>query len=360
MAQGSVIKRGNTYSIKYRADGRQRLKAIGPNKKEAERALRDVMSQIDRSEYSDKVIGLSELVDQWLASIQAQVKPSTLEFYTNVGRHLKEHFRDVSVKRIGTAEIESYLAAKIGKLSNKTVGYHLGVSKQLFEKARAWKYISANPCDHLKRPKAENKEIEILSAEQIERLLEVTDGQAQMIILTALHSGLRAGEICALKWDCIDLVEGIIDVRRNYVRGEFTTPKSRGSKRKVIISPLLVDALAKWKDLSAGELVFENNGQPVDWIKFLHGPWSRAIKAAELPKVTPHSLRHSYTSVLLASGEQIAFISKQLGHSDIAITLKVYSHLLPNAEIGAGQRIGRAFENFGIKLVSKPENIEAR
>lgn len=183
-------------------------------------------------------------------------------------------------------------------------------------------------------------------------MLEATERQTHLIIKTALYSGLRAGELCGLKWDAVDLVEGIISIlaKRNYVRGQFVDPKSEKSKRKVIIPPEMVNDLAQLKENTGGEdhdFVFNIDGQPIDWIKFLHGPWKRAIKAAGLENVTPHHLRHSYTSILLANlgAKEIAFISEQLGHGSIDITLRVYSHMLPDAKIGAGARIGAAFEN---------------
>jgi len=349
MATGSVIKRGNNYSIVYYVDGKQRWKTIGPVKKEAEKALRDIMGQVDRQEYADKTIGFSELAEKWLGSVQAQIKPSSLEFYATIAKHLNEYFKSRQVKTITTADIESYLASKLGGLSNKTVGYHLGVLKQIFNKAKVWRYVYSNPCEGLKRPKIEHKEIQILSSEQIDNLLAVVDGQTRLIILTALRSGLRAGELCALSWGNVDLMAGTIDVKSNYVRGQFTSPKSRGSKRRVVIDAGLVNELVNAKPDSAADddLVFHNGeGKPLDWTQFLHGGWARALKAAGLTKFTPHGLRHSYASILLAYGEQIAFISKQLGHSNIGITLNTYSHLLPNQETGAGDRIGKAFNDF--------------
>jgi len=111
-----------------------------------------------------------------------------------------------------------------------------------------------------------------------------------------------------------------------------------------VIPPELVNDLAQWKDQGSGqdnELVFSKDDQPLDWTKFLHGPWKRAIMDAGIGNVTPHHLRHTYTSILLAhlGAKEIAFISEQLGHGSIDITLKVYSHMLPDARIGA------AFDN---------------
>lgn len=349
MATGSIVKRGNTYSIVYYVEGKQKWKTIGRVKKEAEKALRDIMGQVDRQQYADKVIGFSELADKWLGSVKAQIKPSSLEFYATIAKHLKGHFKSRQVKTITTDDVESYLASKLGCLSNKTVGYHLGVLKQIFNKAKVWRYVYSSPCEGLKRPKIEHKEIQILSSAQIDDLLAVVEGQTRLIILTALKSGLRAGELCALSWGNVNLMAGTIDVKSNYVRGQFTSPKSRGSKRRVVIDAGLVNELVNAKPDSAAEndLVFHNGqGAPLDWVQFLHRDWARALKAAGLTKFTPHGLRHSYASILLAYGEQIAFISRQLGHSNIGITLNTYSHLLPNQETGAGDRIGKAFSDF--------------
>ncbi len=353
-ATGSVQKRSSgKYAIVYRHNGRQHWKTIGTNKKEAKRALVDVLSKIQTGEYSDRKIGFSDLVDKWLESLETQnLKPSTIEFYANISAHLKAYFKDQEVKSIGAERIQAYIAQKCKTLSNRTAGYHLGVLKQVFKIGQAWKYTYANPCEHIRRPKAESQPAKALAGEELARLLAGTDGQTHLIIKTALYSGLRAGELCGLRWDAIDLVEGAINVlpKRNYVRGQFVDPKSEKSIRKVVIPPELVNDLAQWKDQGSGqdnELVFSKDDQPLDWTKFLHGPWKRAIMDAGIENATPHHLRHTYTSILLAhlGAKEIAFISEQLGHGSIDITLKVYSHMLPDARIGAGARIGAAFDN---------------
>lgn len=219
------------------------------------------------------------------------------------------------------------MALKCKTLSNRTAGYHLGVCKQIFKVGQTWRYVYANPCERIRRPKAEIQKTKALSGEEMARLLAATEGQTFLIIKTAQYSGLRAGELCGLKWDAVDIVEGVTRIlpKRNYVRGQFVNPKSDKSKRNVIIPPELVNDLAQWKDDTKGEdkaLVFSDDGQPIDWVKFLHESWKRTIKAAGLKNVTPHHLRHSYASILLANlgAKEIAFISEQLGHGSIDIT----------------------------------------
>lgn len=350
MATGSIVKRGSKYSVVfYDQEGKQRWRTVGPVKKEAEKALRVLMGQVDHREYQDQDRTFSELVDAWLDSLRAQVKQSTLDGYQSIcDIHLKPFFGSRRVRDIGTADIEAYLASKLGgKLGNRTVGYHLGVIKMLLKKAVMWNFAHKNVAEYVKRPKAVKKDITILSAEEVERLLRAATGQTRLVTLTGVLAGVRAGEICALRWSDVDLVTGVISIKQNYVRGRIETPKSRASIREIIIPPALVDALAKHKDTATGELVFPNGaGKPMDWNNFLHYSWAPLLKAARVPKVKFHSLRHNYVSVMLAAGEGLPFIQRQVGHSNLSVTLDVYSHLLPNKDVGAGERIGAAFATY--------------
>lgn len=313
--------------------------------------MRLIMGSVDRREYQEQNIGFSELADKWIDSLKAQVKPSTIDGYQTIcNLHLKPYFRNRNVRDISTADIEAFIASKIGgKLSNKTVGYLLGTLKTLLKKAVIWNYAYKNVAEYVKRPKAAPVKTQLLSSEQVDKLLNAASGQTRLIILTGVLSGLRAGEICALRWSDIDLVDGIISVTRDYVRGRFDTPKSRASIRQVIIPPALITELAKHKPESAADddLVFSDaSGNPIQWYNFLHRKWEKLLKKAHLPKVKFHSLRHNYASILLAAGEDLTFIQRQVGHGSLTVTLNVYSHLLPNKEIGAGQRIQNAFTDY--------------
>ena len=303
----------------YSHNGKQKWESLpkGTTKKQALvlKAEREV--SINRRALTNKDIGMPELVEQWLDSVQTQVKPTTYSFYAGIAKHIKGYFEnEKDVKNVGTADIEQYIAAKLKTLSPRTVGFHLGVLKMVFAKAGRWQYTYSNPCDGLKRPRCEDKEIQVLTEKQVDLLMSEAQEQTRLIISVAYRAGLRAGEICGLRWEDIDLVGGRIHVNRNYTHGQFGSPKSRGSKRKVPIPLSLVDELARWKDQATGELVFHHNNAPIDWTMFLRGQWNKLIETLELPKVTPHSLRHLYGSLLLAHGEPLALVSKLMGHAE--------------------------------------------
>ncbi|HEX21230.1 MAG TPA: site-specific integrase [Actinobacteria bacterium] len=353
MARGSIIKRASgNYAIVFYVDGKQKWKTLpGATLKQAERALADIVGSVYEGTYQDKNIGFNELVDNWLESLKAQVKPSTLDFYQNISKQLVERFKSSNVRNITTLQVENYLATKIGHISNRTVGYHLTVARMIFKKAMIWGYCYKNPTDFIKKPRVEHKEVKILSADQVDTLLAAAQGQTRLLIITALLTGCRAGELMALRWQDIDLVAGVISITRNYVRGKISTPKSRGSYRQIVIPPLLVDELARVKAGKESDLIFtKSNGGPLDWSNFYNREFLPLLKRAGLPRVKFHSLRHTYASTLVASGEDLKFIQGQLGHSSLTMTLNTYSHLLPGKAIDAGRRIQAAFNINTTKL----------
>lgn len=352
MARGSIRKResGNYAILYYDNDGKRHWKTLkGANKKDAERVLNEITYKAYRGEYFDKEIGFSDLTTKWLESRRPEVKPSTIEFYENISKHLKSNFKHKDAKKVDTESVEAYISEKLKRLAPSTVGYHLGMLRSIFDKAMQWKYVNSNPTRGLKKPRLEHKEIEILNELELKKLINLSKDQTKLLITTALYTGMRAGELMALRWEEIDLVEGTIRVTRNCVRGIIGTPKSRGSKRTIVIPPLLVDELAKAKN-DKSELVFTNgNGKYLDWNNFYKREFLRLLKEAGIPKVKFHSLRHSYASTLLSSGMDLKFVQEQLGHTNLTMTLDTYSHLLPSRKVGAGKRIEEAFRDIFVE-----------
>ncbi len=355
----TVCKKGSVYYLVYRVNGKQRWESLGKGttKKQALAIKAEREVSINQGAFANKTVSMPELVEQWLDSVQTQVKPTTYSSYAGNAKHIKGYFENVAdVKNIGTDNIEKYIAAKLKTLSPKTVGYHLGTLKMIFAKALQWKYVYSDPCHGLKRPRCEDKEIQVLTEEQVDLLILEAEDRTALIISVAYRAGLRAGEICGLRWEDVDLVAGRIHINQTYTHGRFGSPKTRGSKRKVPIPHSLVDELARLKDHATEELVFHNNGQPISWSHFLHVQWDKLIKTLELPKVTPHSLRHLYGSLLLAHGEPLALVSKLMGHANVAITLKVYTHCLESSEVGIHDRLNRIFDRPVRRMLEESRN----
>lgn len=189
-----------------------------------------------------------------------------------------------------------------------------------------------NPVDKVRCVKENRNEMKFLNLDEVRRLLERNCEIAPMIA-TAVLSGLREGELLALRWGDIDLDTGTIHVNRSYRKGRFTEPKSKYARRAVSIPSQLCDILRPLKGES-DELCFPRNGRPWSNSTLLRGHFYPLLKAFGIKKIRWHDLSHTYAALMISINCPIKWLQRQLGHSSISITLDYYGHLLP--EVGFG------------------------
>ncbi len=208
--------------------------------------------------------------------------------------------------------------------------------------------------------------MQILTPEEIRVFLSNCSDKFYPLALTAIFTGMRRGELLALKWSDLDWNKKQIYVRRSIYEGNFVEPKSESSKRAINMAPILIDTLKKHREaqreahkvielgdyLESPDLVFPNGGgNPQSPQNLLNRQFYPTLKKAGLRRIPFHSLRHTFASLLIHQGESIKYIQHQLGHASVQITLDRYSHLLPEVHNGAGARL----ENTVFKG-SKPQN----
>jgi len=194
-----------------------------------------------------------------------------------------------------------------------------GITKRLFPKETS----KAEPI------KPEN----VFCESEIEKLLAVTQSSLPdfyLLMLIAARTGMRMGEILALKWGDVDFKAGVIWVKRSYRRGRITPPKN-GKVRQVEMSTQLAETLRAKLPKDADELIVNRNGYFYNQNKIRY-VWRRILKMAKLRWRKFHSLRHSYASILLSKGAQPLYVSRQLGHTDISITVNIYTHWINSNE----------------------------
>jgi integrase len=226
----------------------------------------------------------------------------------------------------------------------------------MFRHGLKWGYVKFNAAEQLHRPKAEKPEIELLSPDDIEKFLASTSGHYRVAFLTAVLTGVRAGELWGLQWNDIDFTAKQICIKRSFWRGNFQTPKSKKSVRKIDVPDSLISELKKWKlacPINQHDLVFpDRNGKPTPHDNAIRRHFIPALKKAKLPKVSFHSLRHTNASIRIQSGQNIKYIQSQLGHSSINITMDTYGHLFNDSNF-ARQQVELLEQSFKtIKKVS--------
>lgn len=191
-------------------------------------------------------------------------------------------------------------------------------------------------------------------------------------VVLAIGSGLRRGELLALRWKDVDLVAASVRVMRAVERVEmsdpndpqkkridlrFKEPKTKGSRRTVILPAFAVERLRRHRReqqerferlgvcRTNDDLVFDRDGEP--WCPNTFGLcFARLVRRLKLPPVRLHDLRHSYTSLMVASGVDLKTVSTALGHSSIRVTADIYAHLLPAMERSAAARLDRIIGSY--------------
>jgi integrase len=260
-------------------------------------------------------------------------------------RHVAARVGHVPVQKIPAGDLVAIYAAmaKDGR-SDRTRLHTHRVTHAMFRNAVQWGVVARNPAAAIDPPRVRQKEIVIPTPEQVSLILSALQNTPlYSLAVVALGTGLRRGELLALRWDKIDLESGSLRVTqalehtgRGFV---FKPPKTRHGTRTVSVSPSVVEALRTHRRqqqelrlaLGLGRtptngLVFADpNGEPIKPAAITM-TWRRAMARLGL-KVTFHSLRHAHASMLIADGIDVLKVSRRLGHGQAAMTLNVYGHL---------------------------------
>jgi integrase len=363
-------KRAVVWSVKFRdVNGRQVWERLGAeprwNRRRAERELVKRLDRVERERWA-KPTGetfaafVAEWRETWIPS--RNLKRSTrLDYENTLDRHALPYFGQLALAEIGPEHLDGYVAAKSAAgLSPKTISNHLSVLSLVFQTARRWKRIPENPLDHVDGPKQLDPDTVILREEEVAALLaayrelahdaETLDEavmweQARRMTIVVLGTALRRGELLALRWDEVDLLEQRLHVRRSWVRNEMTTPKSRASRRTVGFGLKTKNALEEQYRASRyhgdDDLVFCNPelGTPLDPAELTRSYVKPALRRAGITKkLQPwHGLRHTALTMDAAVGNPNAYVQAKAGHSSFSITER-YVHAAQVAFPGAAER----------------------
>lgn len=369
-------KRGPRWYAKYRLpDGRQVQKALGPawtqrgrpadgyfTKRTAEAWLRDVLDQAHRGTLPGLVrtgATFGDAAAEWLRYVEQERgrKASTLADYRSVVRaHFLPAFGDEPLERITEDTIERWLAAQLreGELSRRSLQKMVVLLNGIFRRARkVWK-LPQNPVADIERlPVSKRTDIEFYSPEEVHALVRASgEEQDGALFLTAAMTGLRMGELLALRWRDVDFATQTVRVMASYTAGTLGTPKS-GLGRAVPLVDEVAQALARlgrrkrWT--GPDDLVFVGaTGGYLDG-SALRRRYKKARDAAGLRPLRFHDLRHTFGSVAIRTADPRE-LQEWMGHSDFSTT-QIYMHYRPRAD--AARRLSAAFGSEAEQMVGE-------
>jgi integrase len=327
---------------------RRHFETVKGRKGDAQRRLTELLSSLDKGVYTPPGrLTVAEHLHQWLDGyVKTNCSPRTLDGYTSIiETHLIPELGQLQLKSLRPQAIQAYYGNACETLSARTVHHQHRVLSQSLKFAVRQGYLGRNPCEDVDPPSPSKQTMRTLTADEVEVLLNVAAGSSYYpVIYTAVSTGLRQAELLGLRWRDLDIdmcsisVSQVLYKRRGVV--QFKEPKTQHSRRRVAMTPKLAIFLrehrtereqfyhALGKELTLDNLVFANvEGIPLD-----PGVLSHAFKViagkAGLKNVHFHTLRHTFASLMLQHGAKSKVISEALGHSSVAFTMDVYSHII--------------------------------
>ncbi len=343
-------------------DGKRRW-VSAKTKSECWRVLRQAMSDADRGVLPGPAnLSVGQYLESWLGDIEGTIRRHTYEQYRSVvNKHLVPEIGRMKLKQLSRPAIRKlYREKKQTGLSSRTVEYiHVTLHKALKDAAEDG-LISTNPAQGLKLPQKDAKETQALSPEQVRALLEAArEDRLEALYVVALHTGLRRGELLALRWNDVDFEKSTLRVDESLDQhGAFHAPKREESRRTVGLTPVALTALKAHRSrqleerLKVGErwedngLVFPNTvGKPMNPSNLYRREFQPLLSKASLgdEDFTFHSLRHTFATTLAERGVHPATAQKLLGHKDIRMTLAIYTHATGGMQDAALEAISEAF-----------------
>lgn len=350
-----VYKVGDTWYYLLYHNGQRIRKAVGSQKSEANAALEAVKTDIRRGEYKFKRtarIKFRDFADEYLKYAKAN-KRSWARDESALEMHLKPFFKDLHISKIAPKKVEEYKQKRLDdhklthknrkeeekeKISPTTINRELALLKSMFSLAIKWNYLDKNPVKQIKFSR-ERQLDKVLDKDEIPRLLAEACDHLKPILILALTTGMRKGEILRLRWNDIDFVEDFI----------FIKDTKSGIPRKVPMSSLVRDALKRIK--REGDFVFcnpETRGR----IQDIKTAFNAACRRAKIKDFRFHDLRHTAATNMVMAGVDLVTVKEILGHSSIQTTMR-YAHPTPENKRKAVEALAAVIQKKLIQTTIK-------
>jgi integrase len=353
--KGHIRKKGEhswqvTFDIGTGPDGRRRrhFETVKGGKKDAQRRLHELIVSQEKGVYTPPGrLTLADHLHNWLEGyVRTNCSVRTLDGYQSiVETHLIPALGQYQLKHLHPQAIQAYYGKACEKLSPRTVAKHHRLLSQALKYVVRQGYLGRNPCELVDAPSWKGKAMRTLTPSEVEALFDVAkESYCYPVYYTAVSSGLRQAELLGLRWRDLDLDLLSISVSQTLLKRRgvcrFTEPKTAHSRRRVAMTPKLALFLREYrtereaiyrelgKELTLDSLVFAYvDGRPLD-PSILSHEFARIAKRAGLNSTRFHDLRHTFASLMFLRGAKPKVISEALGHSSVAFTMDVYSHII--------------------------------
>jgi integrase len=380
--RGHIRPRGkNNYSIVMDLEpgpnGERRQKWISvakylglpkATKKQAEIVLAEVLQKLRTQDFiQPEKVSLGEYLRYWLENYARQsVRQTTMDNYTSlIDKHIIPELGHIQIAKLSPMHLQEFYNKKLqygradgkpGGLAPKTVRELHSLIHKALDQALKWQAVTKNVARAVSPPRKEKKEIKHWTKDEVKEFLNSIENERLFALYhLALNTGMRRGELLGLRWVDMRLNDGYVAVRQNLVKTNsgilMQEPKTSNSRRNISISSNTVAALKAHKkqqlqeklahgpDYKDNGLVFcRLNGLPL-YPDGVSDQFNRLVAKAGVKSITFHDLRHTHATLLLVAGIHPKVVSERLGHYSVALTLDLYSHVIPGLDQEAARKL---------------------
>ena len=356
------------YEVRLRVpDGKERSRTFR-TKKEAERYERGQRTAADQGRWIDPRSGrvtLAEWCEEWQRTV-VHLRATTRRIYdANLRNHILPDLGEIELARLTPSALRAWLAEltnKVGShgrpLSAGSVSQAYRTLNRVLSAAVDNELLGRNPLGSVKPPRVEAKPMRFLSHEEVARVGTTIDPRYRVLVFVVAYTGLRAGELTALRRKDVDLLHRTITVTEQVhsISGQHvvTSPKSAASRRSVARPTIVVGELEKhltsYAEPGVEGLVFPApEGGFLRIENFRKRVWNPAVHVAGVAPLRLHDLRHTCASLAIAAGADVKVLQRMLGHASAALTLDRYGHLLPGQAQSVADRLDEMARQAGLQ-----------
>ncbi|WP_163336117.1 site-specific integrase [Desulfopila sp. IMCC35008] len=335
-------QRGDNWSLVAMVSGKRLKKALSTSVTEARRMrdqylkeiavygeIRSIKPVVDAGK--DKVL-FGKVAVKWVKTRDKWIKSSTLKDYKSaMNTYILPHFGNTPISDITFIDIEEFMAELT--CTAKRVNNVLVPMRAIMRFAQRAELIEKNPMDLVANLKTDKPDISPLSMDEVNLFLNVVHQYYRDFFTVAFFTGMRFGEMAALKWDNVSFKLGIIKVKETRVRGEEGRPKTNGSIRDIKMVPPVIDALTNLRAKKKGNspYVFVNkNNKPLLPNSINYHVWKPGLRKAGLKPRSLYQTRHTFATLMLDAGELPGWVQKMMGHESLKMILEKYYSYIQN------------------------------
>lgn len=334
-------------------------KTIPGTKKQAELVMRKMISELENGGIlTTSAMKTGDWMKEWLRLYLPNIEATTRDGYRDkIENYIIPVLGDIPINLLKAAHVQGWVRGLQEKgLSPKTIRNAYNNINAAMKKAMVLQMIKSNPCVGVVLPKMKRYQAKVYSSTDVNNLLALAKGTDLHLIITLLTAtGMRRGELLALKWNNVDLNKGVIHVKENIVQAGAEivekAPKSAAGVRDITIGADVIGVLSEaklqyYKDKANGGAGFADLGYVVhkpDGTPYrpdaLTRKWERFLERNNLTSIRLHDLRHTHATLLIQAGVSPKVVQQRLGHSDVTITLNTYTHVMPSMDQEAAAKI---------------------